>query len=466
MPPKFSDVQKKVIAALPLPEPNLARGTNLRNWCFTQFEIFDEKETHPHNPHMWYDSQPKVRRVVFQLEECPRTKTLHFQGYLELNVSVKISWLREHLSPGAYWTARWSKLASKAVGYCTKEESRYQGNTSGPFFYGVEAPKPKKKKSYTVEDVMRDCRCLSLRELIETQPAAYLRWAHHMNKARQVILAEMAHQKPLCLWFWGSTGAGKSDFISRVVPDDVTIRKPLENSTFFEGYDPVQHRCLVFEDYREKTYPFNLLMQLADHEPPLLSQKGSSMPFRSDVIVVTTRRYISATFKASEPDEDMRQLQRRFVQVEFPIHKSVFVLLVDRVTRRLWLGSVMRQKYDPAVHGAQDSEMLEPDKACFTSYVADLRSRGREKRRWFFALATNAACAEPLPLPPLKVLNIPGIAEFCSLASERGQAVPDDYVAFVKQSDERRTLFKELVRAMDQSHLPPNDRDLLDDCVW
>ncbi|KAH0473351.1 MAG: hypothetical protein KVP17_002552 [Porospora cf. gigantea B] len=133
----------------------------------------------------------------------------------------------------------------------------------------------------------------------------------------------------------------------------------------------------------------------------------------------------------------MRQLQRRFVQVEFPIHKSVFVLLVDRVTRRLWLGSVMRQKYDPAVHGAQDSEMLEPDKACFTSYVADLRSRGREKRRWFFALATNAACAEPLPLPPLKVLNIPGIAEFCSLASERGQAVPDDYVAFVKQSDER-----------------------------
>lgn len=69
--------------------------------------------------------------MVYQLEECPETKRLHNQGYIEFTKQLSFSMVKQ-LLPDIHFEARKGTQA-QAIAYCTKEESRVEE----PIVFGV-----------------------------------------------------------------------------------------------------------------------------------------------------------------------------------------------------------------------------------------------------------------------------------------------------------------------------------------
>lgn len=100
-----------------------------RSWCFTENE----------NPEALlaalqaeWPPTPKARFLVCQLEEG-ENHHLHLQGYVEFSTSVRLAYLKKHLSPTAHFEKR-RGTREEARDYCRKADSRVE--FGGPFEFG------------------------------------------------------------------------------------------------------------------------------------------------------------------------------------------------------------------------------------------------------------------------------------------------------------------------------------------
>lgn len=110
------------------PERQRRRYRSIKFWAFTKF--IDEEEFEGLLP---FDEWVGVNYLVYQLEQCPDTGRLHFQGYLETARTVRLGFVRRlnGLEGAHFEHANGSPEQNKA--YCTKQESRLDG----PWEHGV-----------------------------------------------------------------------------------------------------------------------------------------------------------------------------------------------------------------------------------------------------------------------------------------------------------------------------------------
>ncbi len=108
-----------------------------RYWCITSFDLVQ----FPQNVIEQFEFK-KVTYYVLGKEMCPTTKRLHWQAYVELDRSQKMSWLKNNLSPTAHLKMRNDDIGINASDYCKKGIQSHaewsEFNIEGPNF-GVEA---------------------------------------------------------------------------------------------------------------------------------------------------------------------------------------------------------------------------------------------------------------------------------------------------------------------------------------
>jgi len=102
-----------------------------RNAVFTCFVELPSDDSQP--PLLKTSDWPDVKYCVYQVEKCPKTNKLHYQGYLEFVGQKTWKWVHKYLVglEKAHLEVRRGSQ-SDAIDYCKKSESR----VSGPYEMG------------------------------------------------------------------------------------------------------------------------------------------------------------------------------------------------------------------------------------------------------------------------------------------------------------------------------------------
>lgn len=110
----------------------MANGSGARNLCFTLFPA-DQEDFPLLDPSLW----PDCKYCVYQLEMCPDTSRLHYQGYVEFSGKKRYNWIQNNCEgmAGAHFEVRRGTM-EEARNYAMKHETRLDG----PWEWG--APKP------------------------------------------------------------------------------------------------------------------------------------------------------------------------------------------------------------------------------------------------------------------------------------------------------------------------------------
>lgn len=79
------------------------------------------------NPAKKYELTDAMRYIVWQVEECPTTKKMHIQGYVEFKKSMRITGVKKELDDPTVHLERRMGSREQARDYCMKEKTRVQG---------------------------------------------------------------------------------------------------------------------------------------------------------------------------------------------------------------------------------------------------------------------------------------------------------------------------------------------------
>jgi len=138
-----------------------------------------------------------------------------------------------------------------------------------------------------------------------------VKYARGMSVAKLVYDGQRDF-KTIVKWYYGSTGTGKS----RAACDEtsnVNAYWKSGGSKWWDGYDGQE--AVIIDDYRCDLCTFHNLLRLFDRYPLQVEGKGTSMQFRSKLIIVTAP-YRPEIMWRSRVQEDIGQLLRRIDEIK------------------------------------------------------------------------------------------------------------------------------------------------------
>lgn len=244
-----------------------------------------------------------VKYIVYGREEAPTTGQKHLQGYVTFNSVQSLLQVKAKLPDGAHVEVAKGSAAQNRT-YCTKSLN---------FQERGELPAQGKR---TDLDIAIDLALTAgLNAVAEQHPKS---WVLHskglkelVNTKREGLLGRRGHKR-VCLWLWGTSGAGKTKWIYDNF-DSKQIWTDSGSKDFYDGYDG--QMCAIFDDLDTQTKNFKDLLRLSDPwHNPTLNAKGTRCVFTADYVIVTTTLSIDR-FMSDRPHEDGLQLHRRFVEL-------------------------------------------------------------------------------------------------------------------------------------------------------
>jgi len=232
--------------------------------------------------------------------EHGKSKTLHFQGYIELEKRVSFNIIKRHL-PGCHIEPRMGSQ-QQAIEYCRKEG----------IFYEYGSPKTQGDRS-DLRGLQRMLESdISIKRLlnnpdIEITPQS-LRTAERLIR----YVDKPRTEEPEVLWFYGATGAGKTRKAMELLPD--AYFKTNGSGKWWPSYDG--ETDVIIDDVRSANYWFIEMLGLLDRYSYTVEDKGLVRQFKGTRIILTSTQHPRDLYRSSFlTGEDMEQLMRRITLV-------------------------------------------------------------------------------------------------------------------------------------------------------
>lgn len=221
----------------------------------------------------------KCRYLVMQQELCPDTGRLHMQGYVELTRSMRISQVKSLLSQTAHFEVR-RGTRDQARAYCMKEDTR----TDGPWEFGDfgEGGQGKRTDLMDIKQKLDEGR--SEKEIADEHFSSWCRYRQsfkaYKNLQWQGRDGSVITQN---IVIYGEPGVGKTQYALEQWPD--AYWKP-SNSKWFDDY--AGQSVIIYDDFNNAWFPWDMLMGILDSRPMRVESKGSSFMLANTVNVFTT----------------------------------------------------------------------------------------------------------------------------------------------------------------------------------
>ncbi|AYP28733.1 MAG: putative viral replication protein [Circoviridae sp.] len=275
--------------------------------------------------------------------EVGENGTRHHQAYIVTKVNDKntngfgIKWLKENIHTSAHFEPR-QGTHEEARDYCTLEEYKgvKKGRIAGPWTVGEWSPEAAmaaggKKGGATVKKnvdaLMTDVKAgMPDIELMEKYPALYLQYYKAIERVRLNIAQEQPRPQPYVVVLYGETGTGKSHDAQTIVDNNgggFTFRRGNGGNMWADGYDPLRHPVVVFDEMDGGFMPYRQLLRVCDKWPLVLDTKGGCVNFTPSIIVFTSSKHPKEWYSV-ESVKDTSELMRRLTgQYGAIIHKTI-----------------------------------------------------------------------------------------------------------------------------------------------
>ncbi len=273
-----------------------------RHWCFTL-----------NNPTEYYATSVifseqvvaacghRFRYLVFQ-EETGESGTPHYQGYLELNGTTRLTWLKKNVSAEAHWEHR-KGTREQARDYCMKDE----GRTNGPWVEG-DFNKGGQGKRNDLTGVINLAKTgASAEDIAQSFPILWIKFNKGIRSYMDII-APARTEPPTIILCYGPTGTGKTKWAYDT--HTKLFRKPCGNK-WFDGYSG--GNVILLDDFFGAASKMSLpyLLQLLDRYPIRVEVKGGSCMVLATTIVITSNYHPRKWYTWDDREESYRALARR-----------------------------------------------------------------------------------------------------------------------------------------------------------
>lgn len=236
-----------------------------RDWCFT----WNNPDGVP-DP----DLLPGCKYMVAQME-IGESGTLHYQGFLQMERSVRIARLKEWL-PSAHFEKR-RGTSDEARAYCMKE-----GRLEDPIEWGQYTTqgqrsdllliKRKLDQGTRLVDILEDEACFST--VLRNHRA--LQWYQSVKKRVAAPITEV-------VVIVGPTGTGKTTYAKQFRTTWFAL-DPM--TTWWDGY--TDEKCVILDEFIGKGLSMEAFNMLVDGTRVLMPIKGGYVQSNADCLVITS----------------------------------------------------------------------------------------------------------------------------------------------------------------------------------
>lgn len=258
-----------------------------RAWCFTCFDVD------------WLPPvSDSIRYLIMQLEQCPDTGRMHWQGYVELSRASRMQGCKTLLAcPTAHLSLR-KGSREEARDYCLKEESRADPEglpyIQGDWDLGGQGTRTDRKReaeayaeAWKPEVTVAEARALLIRECprdmalygdrieanLKVGKRPRIEWVPRYSETQWLLPVPMqtwlAEELPKterarCLVVVGPTRLGKTEWARHIFPREHMYCRGIFN---LDKWDPTA-KVLILDDLEWKYIPQKktLLTQMGESE--------------------------------------------------------------------------------------------------------------------------------------------------------------------------------------------------------
>lgn len=252
-------------------------------------------------------SLPCLRYCVFQLERG-ESGTPHFQGYIELKRSQRLSYMRRLSSLAHYEEAKGNGDQNEK--YCTKDDDRL----SGPWRHGERVSQGQRTDLQAAADVLAEGG--SLRMVAREHPTVYVKYSRGLAMLQQILSSPSPEIAPEVHLLIGPPGCGKTREIYEKEEADDLFVCPLSNGTlWFDGYD--RQEAILLDDFagRGSHVTLSSCLQLLDRYNPVVPVKGGHVRLVHKRLYITTNLHPRDWYDYSTRRIHQRALARRFTVI-------------------------------------------------------------------------------------------------------------------------------------------------------
>lgn len=278
-------------------------------WCFT---VNSESQNFADNLRDLFMLNKKkcLKYICGQLEVAPETGKLHFQGYLQLKRTQRLSWLKKNISSTAHWENQKALNNNDARGYCCKDDT-----SAGEFLeFGTYTKGPGQRNDLIpFRDAIK--KGSNKRVILDEFTNEYARYPKFADIVRSLYKPEQRDWKlHQVILFVGDPGTGKTLRAYQQHPDLYEI--PVSNSTlWFDGYD--QHQAVLFDDFGGKMSKMTLdnSLKLFDVYVRQIPIKGGHVWWNPEIVYVTSNFHPRYWYDFDNREISYNALKRRFTLI-------------------------------------------------------------------------------------------------------------------------------------------------------
>jgi len=265
------------------------KETDGRNWCFTKN---NPKET-DEQFNEYLKSLPCLRAFVFQRERGKKTRTEHFQGYIEFDRSMRFNKMQE-LLPGAHIEHR-QGTKQQAVDYCKKEDTRIGSKT---YEYGEIVEERQRTDLARIIDLLNNGADDA--EIRREFPVQYLKMKNAIEGYRQQFLYEQ-QEKNIRILDVAYIYEQPSNYTARYVLEKYGLEK-VYHVRFYDGraWERYKGQEIILLDKYRSSFDFDYLLHYLNGLP-------MSLPCRyADRIACYTKVFIVADIPLEQQHADIK----------------------------------------------------------------------------------------------------------------------------------------------------------------
>lgn len=256
----------------------------------------------------------KTKYIHFQLERCPDTKRLHFQGFIVLRSSSRIPAVVKLLAGvdlrGSHIENIKGSLRDN-IAYCSKDETRL----GGPWMAG-DRPKGSGFRSDLANAIQTfNASQMSIRTLAKDHPEVFIKFSKGFKELKLALTVYPNDEKPEVYWYYGPTGTGKSFRCRERAPDGYRLAPPIgTKNLYFYGYNG--ETDIIFEDYNGYG-GFRWLLVFLSEGRLICNASGHGVAVRRTRVFINSDRHPQRIFPEvfAEHPNLWAQLRRRITTI-------------------------------------------------------------------------------------------------------------------------------------------------------